>query len=202
MSRTNPDAKTAELEIKPCLLLAPEHSRDDFRLYLSAAITKHLSLRSIYDCNPLAKALFTQTMAEFTRALEWMIVANTTFVDGEDDLKEMEEELTMEVFAAEPFLFDTCLAANGRLLEELFTIWPEYPKTAIRHEIAHVKKLFRAEFIDLRIPIAILPSQSPEYLKYFDLEGQKERAIRLLATAEREAEYVEIIEDIVENTSI
>lgn len=96
ITESNPDPIFSALEIKSCLLLAPEHSQDDFRLWLSAAIAKHCSFRSIYNRNPLAKALFTQTITEFTGALRWMIDANTSFAEGEEDLKKKELELPNE----------------------------------------------------------------------------------------------------------
>lgn len=193
MTENDPDLTFSDLEIKSCLLLAPEHSQGDFRLWLSAAIAKHCSYRSIYNRNPLAKALFTQTIAEFTGALRWMINANTDFAEGEEELKEKELELSIEAFAADPRLFDASLEANGCLLEELFIIWPELPNTggitATKDEIVQVKRLFCAEFIDLGIMAGmILHVRSLTHTESRKLERLKYQAIRFMETAYVEAE--------------
>lgn len=190
MTENDPDPTFSDFEIRSCLLLAPEHSRNDFRLWLSAAIAKHYS---IYNRNPLTKALFAQTIAQFTRALRWMINANTDFVEGEEDLREMEVELSMDAFGADPRLFDASLEANRCLLEELFIIWPELPNTggiaATKAEIAHAKQLFCAEFIDVCITADVIThAQSFKYITLRHLERLKNWAIQLLDAAYLEAE--------------
>lgn len=161
---------------------------DTFRFYLCASLARHYSYKKAYLkpvlTNPKLdyRKMYYYFQIHFTTALESLINGKTPTPRQQDDLVNLDRDLTHETFALQPDLFDRSFQTNFSLLQ---TLSLEAPSLLARrsHPLVFLTSLIEfleENWIDLADAEDILDPRPRHSRIWSELERQRRQLVMQL----------------------